>query len=85
MENLNESFRFLKGKKAVVEAEATMDQMEKQVTEIREGLKELRETEERNSLAVQQALDVYEELKEKSEKTSMNMDQLFLNCKNRSR
>ena len=51
--------------------------MEKQVTEIREGLKELRETEERNSLAVQQALDVYEELKEKSEKTSMNTDQLF--------
>ena len=41
VENLNESFRFLKGK-AVVEAEATMDQMEKQVTEIREGLKELR-------------------------------------------
>lgn len=62
-----------------------MDQMEKQVTEIREGLKELRETEERNSLAVQQALDVYEELKEKSEKTSMNTDQLFLNCKNRSK
>ena len=59
VENLNESFRFLKGKKAVVEAEATMDQMEKQVTEIREGLKELRETEERNSLAVQQALDVF--------------------------
>ena len=25
VENLNESFRFLKGKKAVVEAEATMD------------------------------------------------------------
>jgi septation ring formation regulator len=64
VENLNESFRFLKGKKAVVEAEKTMDQMEKEVSEIREGLKELRETEERNSLAVQQALDVYEELKE---------------------
>lgn len=64
VENLNESFRFLKGKKAVVEAENTMNQMEKEVSEIREGLKELRETEERNSLAVQQALDVYEELKE---------------------
>ncbi|MGX7173744.1 septation ring formation regulator EzrA [Enterococcus ratti] len=63
VENLNESFRFLKGKKAVVEAEKTMNQMEKEVSEIREGLKELRETEERNSLAVQQALDVYEELK----------------------
>ncbi len=64
VENLNESFRFLKGKKAVVEAENTMNQMEKEVSEIREGLKELRETEERNSLAVQQALDIYEELKE---------------------
>lgn len=64
VENLNESFRFLKGKKAVIEAEKTMDQMEKKVSEIRDGLKELRETEERNSLAVQQALDVYEELKE---------------------
>ncbi|MGM9903479.1 septation ring formation regulator EzrA [Enterococcus sp. 10A9_DIV0425] len=63
VENLNESFRFLKGKKAVEEAEATMKQMEKEVAEIRKGLKELRETEERNSLAVQQALDVYEELK----------------------
>ncbi|UBM05900.1 septation ring formation regulator EzrA [Enterococcus mundtii] len=63
VENLNESFRFLKGKKAVEEAEATMNQMEKEVAEIRDGLKELRETEERNSLAVQQALDVYEELK----------------------
>ncbi|WP_430616527.1 septation ring formation regulator EzrA [Enterococcus sp. DIV0176] len=65
VENLNESFRFLKGKKAVLVAEATMDKMEKEVTEIRDGLKELRETEERNSLAVQQALDVYEELKKK--------------------
>ena len=64
VENLNESFRFLKGKKAVVEAENMMNQMEKEVSEIREGLKELRETEERNSLAVQQALDIYEELKE---------------------
>ena len=65
MHLVGQSQNTLKGKKAVVEAEATMDQMEKQVTEIREGLKELRETEERNSLAVQQALDVYEELKEK--------------------
>ncbi len=65
VENMNETFRFLKGKKAVVEAEAMMSEMEKKVAEICDGLKELRETEERNSLEVQQALDVYEELKKK--------------------
>ncbi|MGG5357962.1 MULTISPECIES: septation ring formation regulator EzrA [unclassified Enterococcus] len=65
VENMNETFRFLKGKKAVVEAEAMISEMEKKVAEIRDGLKELRETEERNSLEVQQALDVYEELKKK--------------------
>ncbi|MGX7197041.1 septation ring formation regulator EzrA [Enterococcus olivae] len=64
VENLNETFRFFKAKAAVAEAEATMDEMEQQVQEIRDGLKELRESEERNSLEVQQALDVYEELKQ---------------------
>ena len=39
-----------------------MDEMEEQVEAIRLGLKELRESEERNSLAVQQALDKYEEI-----------------------
>ncbi|GGI66764.1 MULTISPECIES: septation ring formation regulator EzrA [Enterococcus] len=63
VENLNESFRFLKGKAAVDEAEATITEMEEEVKRIRKGLKELRESEERNSLQVQQALDVYEELK----------------------
>ncbi|MHC5268259.1 septation ring formation regulator EzrA [Enterococcus sp. LJL98] len=63
VENLNETFRFFKGQAAVKEAEETMDAMEKGVEEIRQGLKELRESEERNSLQVQQALDVYEELK----------------------
>lgn len=63
VENLNESFRFLKGQAAVKEAEETMNAMEEGVEEIRQGLKELRESEERNSLQVQQALDVYEELK----------------------
>ncbi len=59
--------------------------MEKQVTEIREGLKELRETEERNSLAVQQALDVYEELKEKVREDEHEYGPALLNCKNRSK
>ncbi len=55
-------FRFMKAKKAVVEANETMTEMEAEVEVIRNGLKELRESEERNSLEVQKALDVYEEL-----------------------
>lgn len=62
VENQNEIFRFMKAKKAVVEANETMTEMEAEVEVIRNGLKELRETEERNSLEVQKALDVYEEL-----------------------
>lgn len=63
VESLNETFRFVKAKNAIVDAEETMDHMEAEVEEIRKGLKELRESEERNSLEVQQALDVYEDLK----------------------
>jgi septation ring formation regulator len=62
VENLNETFRFMKAKKAVQEAVDTMDEMEAEVEVIRNGLKELRESEERNSLEVQKALDIYEEL-----------------------
>ena len=63
VENLNETFRFFKGQAAVKDAEETLVMMEEEVKAIRQGLKELRESEERNSLQVQQALDVYEELK----------------------
>lgn len=62
VENLNETFRFIKAKNAVAEAEETMSEMESEVEIIRNGLKELRESEERNSLEVQKALDVYEEI-----------------------
>ncbi|EJV34645.1 septation ring formation regulator EzrA [Enterococcus faecalis ERV93] len=72
VENQNEIFRFMKAKKAVVEANETMTEMEAEVEVIRNGLKELRESEERNSLEVQKALDVYEELSKslKDDKTS---------------
>ncbi len=63
VESLNETFRFVKAKNAIGDAEATMNQMETEVEEVRAGLRELRESEERNSLEVQKALDVYEELK----------------------
>lgn len=63
VESQNETFRFMKGKSAIESAERTMTDMEEEVENIRTGLKELRETEERNSLAVQQALDVFEDLK----------------------
>jgi len=63
IENLNEAFRFVKAKAAVEKAQKTMDRMEKEIGTVRQGFKELRESEERNSLKVQQALDVYEEMK----------------------
>ena len=40
-ENLNETLRFMKVKKAVNDAFETMDEMEKEVEEVRAGLKEL--------------------------------------------
>ncbi|WP_159721985.1 septation ring formation regulator EzrA [Enterococcus sp. CSURQ0835] len=63
VESQNETFRFFKSKAVIEDAETTMTQMEDAASEIRSGLKELKETEERNSHAVQQALDVFEELK----------------------
>lgn len=75
VENQNEIFRFMKAKKAVVEANETMTEMEAEVEVIRNGLKELRESEERNSLEVQKALDVYEELSKslKDDKASFGL------------
>lgn len=65
-ENLNETLRFMQVKQAVNDAFETMDEMEKEVEEVRAGLKELRETEERNSVEVQEALDKYEVIKKVS-------------------
>ncbi|MGX6970545.1 septation ring formation regulator EzrA [Vagococcus bubulae] len=62
IENLNETYRLMKVKEAIVEANDTLTGMEKEVEEIRQGLKELRESEERNSEAVQKALDAYESI-----------------------
>ncbi|MFV0558612.1 MAG: septation ring formation regulator EzrA [Enterococcus sp.] len=70
VESLNETFRFLKAQAAIGEVEAIISKMERQVEEVREGLKALRETEERNSLNVQKALDVYEELERQLKETS---------------
>lgn len=62
-ETLNDTFRLFKVKAAIEDANTTIDEMESDVEAIRTGLKELKESEERNSLAVQHALDVYDELK----------------------
>ncbi|MGO2083642.1 septation ring formation regulator EzrA [Vagococcus sp.] len=64
IENLNETFRFFKVKDACDEASLTLSGMEKEVDEIRHGLKELAESEERNSEVVQAALDSYKEISE---------------------
>ena len=70
VESLNETFRFMKAKQAVEEAEVALLNMEEDVAEIRNGLKELRESEERNSLQVQNALDKYQELKKRMREES---------------
>ena len=70
VESLNETFRFMKAKQAVKEAEVALLNMEEDVAEIRNGLKELRESEERNSLQVQNALDKYQELKKRMREES---------------
>ena len=85
VEELNERIRFSKTKTAIEQAEATMDDMERQVEEIRAGLKELRESEERNSLEVQKALDVYEDLKKNLREHGENLVQLITNCKSKSK
>ncbi|EOT47226.1 MULTISPECIES: septation ring formation regulator EzrA [Enterococcus] len=77
VESLNESLKFFKAKAAVEDAEQTMTAMEQQAQEIRKGLKELRETEERNSVAVQNALDLYEELKTELREESDKFEPAF--------
>lgn len=64
IENLNETFRFIKVKEAIESANNTLSGMEKEVEEIRKGLKDLRESEERNSAAVQKVMDAYESIRE---------------------
>ncbi|MEG0255590.1 septation ring formation regulator EzrA [Vagococcus sp.] len=64
IENLNETFRFMKVKDAIEEAEVTLKSMESEVEEIRRGLSDLKESEVRNSEAVQEALDAYEAISE---------------------
>ncbi|MGY3750581.1 septation ring formation regulator EzrA [Vagococcus acidifermentans] len=64
VENLNDTFRFMKVKTALDEANQTMTEMETEVETIRDGLKDLRESEARNSEAVQEALDLYHQISE---------------------
>ncbi len=71
-ENMNETYRFFKVKDSAEKAQQVITEMEKEVTEIREGLKELKESEQNNSQAIQHALDVYDEM-EKSIKGEENV------------
>lgn len=63
-ENLNQTFKFRGVKKALADAEDTMDKMESDVADVRVGLKYLRDREANNSVAVQEVLDKYEEVKQ---------------------
>lgn len=65
-ESLNDTFHLFKVKDAITEVGNSLTTMETEVATIRQGIKELAQSEENNSLAVQQALDIYDELKQDS-------------------
>lgn len=62
-ENLNQTFKFKDVKASFVDAEKTMEEMEVKVSTIRSGLKYLHDREANNSVAVQEVMDKYEEVK----------------------
>lgn len=69
-ENLNQTFKFKEVNAAFIDAEETMEKMELNVSEIRAGLKYLHDQEANNSVAVQEALDKYEEVKKNIEENA---------------
>ncbi|MDR0200125.1 MAG: septation ring formation regulator EzrA [Streptococcaceae bacterium] len=62
-EQLNDSFRWSKAKEAAEEAESQIALMEEDADSIREGLHELTQQEKANSNKIQDALDMYDELR----------------------
>lgn len=69
-ENLNQTFKFKDVKAAFVEAETTMEEMEAKVSDIRGGLKYLHDREANNSVAVQEVIDKYNEIKKEIDENS---------------
>ncbi|MDR2977073.1 MAG: septation ring formation regulator EzrA [Streptococcaceae bacterium] len=62
-EQLNDSFRWGKAKEAALEAESLIKMMETDAEAIRSGLNELMEQERYNSTKIQDALDMYDKLR----------------------
>lgn len=63
-EAFNNSFRFVRAKSAIDSIESQIDLIEEDIIAIRQGLKDLKEQEERNSGRVKHALDLFDSLQE---------------------
>ncbi|MBF0786529.1 MULTISPECIES: septation ring formation regulator EzrA [unclassified Streptococcus] len=63
-EAFNNSFRFVRAKNAIDSIESQIDLVEEDIIAIRQGLKDLKEQEERNSGRVKHALDLFDSLQE---------------------
>ncbi|MEX2805406.1 septation ring formation regulator EzrA [Streptococcus sp. H31] len=61
-ENLNDRFKFIRGKQAIEKIDSQLSLAEEDIASIREALGVLKEQEEKNSARVTHALDLYESL-----------------------
>ncbi|MEX2785370.1 septation ring formation regulator EzrA [Streptococcus sp. H49] len=61
-ENLNDRFKFIRGKQAIDKIDSQLSLAEEDIASIREALGVLKEQEEKNSARVTHALDLYESL-----------------------
>ncbi|MBF0779082.1 septation ring formation regulator EzrA [Streptococcus cuniculi] len=85
-EAFNNSFRFVRAKNAIDSIESQIDLIEEDITAIRQGLKDLKEQEERNSGRVKHALDLFDSLqesvREKAEQYGETLPELEKQLKN---
>ncbi|MGT2799753.1 septation ring formation regulator EzrA [Streptococcus marmotae] len=63
-EAFNNSFRFVRAKSAIDSIESQIDLIEEDIAAIRQGLRDLKEQEEKNSGRVKHALDLFDTLQE---------------------
>ncbi|MGT2715772.1 septation ring formation regulator EzrA [Streptococcus respiraculi] len=85
-EAFNNSFRFVRAKSAIDSIESQIDLIEEDIMAIRQGLKDLKEQEERNSGRVKHALDLFDSLqesvREKAEQYGETLPELEKQLKN---
>ncbi|AXQ78979.1 septation ring formation regulator EzrA [Streptococcus chenjunshii] len=85
-ENLNDGFKFIRGKQAIDKIDSQLTVAEEDISAIREALGVLKEQEEKNSARVTHALDLYESLqssiKENEDNFGTTMSEIDKQLKN---